>query len=205
MNTNATVAKKHNWGVAGAIIAAIAASLCCIGPLVLVLLGVSGAWIGGLTALEPFRPYLSAVTLGLLGLAFYRVYRKPKEEACAPGSACANPKTRRGTKITLWVASILVVGLLLSPYVLPRVYADGGATAGLRGETATLAVDNMSCDACSVTIRAALMRLDGVISATITLDPPMATTIYDPSRVTVDELIKTTTDIGYPSRIASDS
>ncbi len=121
MNTNATITKKQNWGIIGAITAAVVASLCCIGPLVLVLLGVSGAWIGGLTALEPFRPYLSVLTLGLLGLAFYRVYRNPKEEECAPGSACANPKTRKGTKISLWVASVLIVVLLLSPYVLPRV------------------------------------------------------------------------------------
>ena len=63
-----TQPKRHGkWGVIGAIAAAIAASGCCIGPLVLAVLGVSGAWVGNLTAFEPYRPIFMTLTLGLLG------------------------------------------------------------------------------------------------------------------------------------------
>jgi len=193
-------AKKHNWGIIGAVATAIAASACCIGPFVLLLLGVSGAWIGGLTLLEPFRPYLTALTLGLLGVAFYRVYRTPKEE-CTPGSACAIPKSRRRNKIVLWVMSVLVLGLLISPYVLPRVYAERDAVAVSNSRNVTLTVENMTCDACAVTIRTGLMRLDGVASAQATLRPPRAEVAYDPSVLSVEDLIEATTNLGYPSHV----
>jgi mercuric ion transport protein len=59
--------------VAG-ILAAVGASICCVGPLVLLALGVSGAWIGSLTAFEPYRPVLIGLTLLFLALAFHRLY-----------------------------------------------------------------------------------------------------------------------------------
>jgi mercuric ion transport protein len=58
--------------VAG-ILSAIGASICCIGPLVLLALGVGGAWIGSLTALEPYRPIFIGLTPLLLGFAFYGI------------------------------------------------------------------------------------------------------------------------------------
>jgi mercuric ion transport protein len=76
--------------VAG-ILAAIGASICCAGPVVLLALGVSGAWIGSLTALEPYRPFFIGLTLFLLAFAFHRLYFASR--ACTPGSACANPRT----------------------------------------------------------------------------------------------------------------
>lgn len=197
MNANK---KKRNWGIIGAVTAAVAASVCCIGPLVLVLLGVSGAWIAGLTALEPFRPYLMVISVLLLGLAFYRVYRTPKEN-CDPGSACAHPTSRRRAKTVLWVVSLLVIGLLVSPYVLPRVYAGRDTAAVANSETAILTVGNMTCDACTVTIRTGLMRLPGVADAHVTLQPPRAEITFDPSVVSVKDLVETTTNLGYPSRV----
>ncbi|MGH8605651.1 MAG: mercuric transporter MerT family protein, partial [Gammaproteobacteria bacterium] len=65
------------------VLAALAASSCCVIPLVLFTLGVSGAWIGNVTALAPYQPVLAAVTLGLLGYGYYLVYGKPQE--CAAG------------------------------------------------------------------------------------------------------------------------
>jgi mercuric ion transport protein len=67
--------------VAG-IAAAVGASACCILPLVLFALGISGAWIGNLVALEPYKPYFIAAALMFLGFGFFKVYSKPKPEAC---------------------------------------------------------------------------------------------------------------------------
>jgi mercuric ion transport protein len=89
------------------VIGAFLASACCILPLVLVTLGVSGAWIGTLTMLEPFKPYLSAATLIPLSFGFWQVYFKSKP-ACEPGSYCARPQSSVITKTTLWVAAILI-------------------------------------------------------------------------------------------------
>lgn len=84
---------NSNWSMTGGIAAAMGASLCCAGPLVLLSLGVSGAWIANLTALEPFRPFFIAVVIGLFGLAGWQLF-KPLSY-CEPGTACAHPGHRR--------------------------------------------------------------------------------------------------------------
>jgi mercuric ion transport protein len=83
------VPRGKGFLIAG-ILSAIGASICCVGPLVLLALGVSGAWIGSLTALEPYRPILIGLTLLFLGFAFHRLYLA--RPACSPDSECANPR-----------------------------------------------------------------------------------------------------------------
>lgn len=106
------------WGLVGAVTAAVGASVCCLGPLLLFALGVGGAWIGNLTAMERYRPYWMAATLVFLGLTFFSVYRKKsKEVACTPGSACSSDAGRRN-KVLLWIVTALVLGLLVLPYAI---------------------------------------------------------------------------------------
>lgn len=95
------------WLATGGVLGAVLASSCCIGPLVLVSLGVSGAWIGNLTALEPLKPYFLAATALLLGLGFWQVYFR-KKPACEEGSYCARPESGLVTKTALWIATFLV-------------------------------------------------------------------------------------------------
>ena len=90
------------------IFGAVLASSCCIAPLLLVTLGVSGAWIGNLTALEPYKPYFLTGTAILLGAGFWHVYIKPRK-ACADGSTCARPASGRITKAALWIATALAL------------------------------------------------------------------------------------------------
>ena len=90
-------------GLAGALLA----STCCVAPLVLLTLGISGAWIGNLTALAPYQGYFTAGTLILLATGFWIVYWKPRK-ACAKGTYCANPASDRIIKIALWSATALI-------------------------------------------------------------------------------------------------
>jgi mercuric ion transport protein len=103
---------------AGGLLGALAASSCCIVPLVLFALGVSGAWIGNLTALAPYQPLFVALTLGFLGAGFFFVYRQPKS-MCADASACARPASRRVVKTALWSAAVLVAAAMAFPYYAP--------------------------------------------------------------------------------------
>ncbi len=93
---------------AGGIFGALIASSCCVVPLVLVTLGVSGAWIGNLTALEPYKPYFLTITALLLAAGFWHVYFKPKR-ACEDGSYCARPASSRITQSVLWIAAALAL------------------------------------------------------------------------------------------------
>jgi mercuric ion transport protein len=101
-------------------LAAILASTCCLGPLVLVLLGVSGAWIGNLTKLEPYRLYFIGGALLSLFFAGRRIFRPAK--ACEPGQVCAVPQTRRVYKILFGIVSVLVFIALVYPYVVRFFY-----------------------------------------------------------------------------------
>ena len=72
---------RASWSVTGAVLTAVAASACCVGPLILVALGVGVAWASRLSAFEPYRPLFIALTVGLLGFGFYRAYRPAGREA----------------------------------------------------------------------------------------------------------------------------
>ena len=105
----------------GSVIGALLASSCCIVPLLLVSLGVSGAWIGSLSALDPYKPWFAAVTLIFLGFGFAQVYWKPKAD-CEQDSYCASPTSERVVKIALWSATVLVVLALSIDYWAPIFY-----------------------------------------------------------------------------------
>ena len=105
---------------AGGILGAFAASTCCIIPLVLFSLGISGAWIGQLTALSAYQPIFIAITVGFLGYGYWLVHRKPKI-ACAEGEACARPLPNVIVKSGLWFATALILLAFAWPYLVPLI------------------------------------------------------------------------------------
>ncbi|WP_040425287.1 mercuric transporter MerT family protein [Afipia birgiae] len=111
-----TTRRRQGLWAAGGLLAALGVSSCCILPLALFSLGVSGAWIGNLTALAPYQPIFLIAALAFLGFGFWRVYRQPVAD-CADGSACARPGSSRMTKIGLWTAALLVIAAATFPYI----------------------------------------------------------------------------------------
>src|SRR5260221_1011259 len=112
--------QRGNGFLVAGILSAIGASICCVGPLVLLALGVSGAWIGSLTALEPYRPIFFGLALLFLGFAFYRFYLV--RPAWSPGSACANPRTLKRQRLGFWIVTVLVLSLIAVPWFAPLFY-----------------------------------------------------------------------------------
>jgi mercuric ion transport protein len=117
---NASSGKGQKLAAAGGIIGALAASSCCILPVVLFSLGVSGAWIGNFTRLAPYQPYFVAVTLAFIGTGYWLVYRSSKG-ACAEGEACARPLPNRFVKIALIAATVVVLSAWAFDYIAPYV------------------------------------------------------------------------------------
>jgi mercuric ion transport protein len=111
------VGRQRLVAVSG-ILGALAASSCCIVPLILFSLGIGGAWISNLTALAPYKPWFVAGTTGVLGYGFYLVYWKPRR-ACADDSACARPIPSRLVQTALWIATVLVAAAFAFDYVAP--------------------------------------------------------------------------------------
>jgi mercuric ion transport protein len=101
-------------------LAAILASTCCLGPLVLITLGFSGVWIGNLTAFEPYRPVFIGVAVVALFFAWRSIWRPAT--ACAPGEVCAVPKVKRIYKLLFGAVVALVLIVLAFPYMAPWFY-----------------------------------------------------------------------------------
>jgi mercuric ion transport protein len=108
----------QNLVAAGGILGALAASSCCILPLVLFGLGVSGAWIGNLTWLAPYQPYFIAATAACLGGGYWLRYRSRKT-ACADGEVCARPLPKWIVTMSLILATVLVIGALALDFLAP--------------------------------------------------------------------------------------
>src|SRR5213595_349100 len=89
--------RRQGLAAAGGLLGALAASSCCILPLALFGLGVSGAWIGNFTRLASYQPYFLTATLACLGYGYWLVHRSSKL-ACADGAACARPLPNRVVK-----------------------------------------------------------------------------------------------------------
>ncbi len=100
-----TIPERRGLLATGGLIGAVLASSCCIAPLAFVTLGISGAWIGNLTALAPYQWLFVTATVGFLGAGFWTVYFKPKA-ACEEGSYCATPTSDRVVKTVLWIVHI---------------------------------------------------------------------------------------------------
>jgi len=122
MNTDSPSQEPTSGGgalLAGSL-AAILASTCCLGPLVLISIGVSGAWISNLTVLEPYQPiFVGAAVIALL-LAWRRIWRPAA--ACEPGQVCAIPRVNRAYKALFWAVVALVIAALGFPVIAPWFY-----------------------------------------------------------------------------------
>ncbi len=113
---------KNHSGIlaAGGIASAIAASACCVLPLGLSVIGVGGAWMSSLRALEVYQPYFMALAIAAIAYGFYQVYIKPKK-ACNDGAACARPLPNRLVKAGLWFGAAMVMLVLLFPVIFPLI------------------------------------------------------------------------------------
>lgn len=99
--------------MSGGVLAGIAGSVCCVGPLVLVSIGVGGGWVANLTALQPWSPVFVVLAAAAFGFAAYKLFYVPR--VCAPGTACADPRTLRKQRIVFAITVPLVAALLSFP------------------------------------------------------------------------------------------
>eukprot|EP01036_Dinobryon_divergens_P041526 gene41526-55051_t len=179
-------------------LAAILASTCCLGPLVLVGLGFSGAWIGNLTVLEPYRPLFIGAALVALFFAWKRIYRPV--QACKPGEVCAIPQVRATYKLIFWIVAVLefIMKKLFASLALAATFA---APAWAATQTVTLTVPGMTCATCPITVKKALSKVEGVSKIEVDYATKLAVVTFDDAKTSVQALSKATTDVGYPSEL----
>ena len=187
------------------VIAAGAASLCCIGPLVAV--GVGLGAFGAAAFFESVRPYLLVVTAGFLAAAFYLTYRKKPAEKCEEGVCAVAPK--RSQKLALWIATGVVIPLAAFPYYAGLFWADAASasatvSAGKPGDgdwtVAVFDIEGMTCAGCAASIRTTLDQVAGVSTAEVSFDSKTARVRYHASHVSVEQLVTAISELGYEVR-----
>lgn len=107
-------ATKQLWA---STLAAVGGSLCCVAPLIFLALGISGAWISRLTALEPYRPIFIVVMIAFLGLAYRQLYGVPRR--CAPAEVCSNSVLLRRQRQIFWIVVVGLAALITFPWYAP--------------------------------------------------------------------------------------
>lgn len=188
---------REKLTLGASIIAAVTASLCCIGSLATALLGIGS--LGLATVFEAWRPYLLGIAFVLLATAFYFTYRK-REVACGEG-ACTIGSASRWNKITLWIVTVVILLLATFPYYSERLSAALNRRPGellqSRQPAATerlmklrLGVKGMTCGGCATSLEAALKEISGVHSAMASYEKGEAIVEYEPARVKMDRLVE---------------
>ena len=179
------------------------ASLCCIGPVAAI--GIGLGTFGAAALLEDLRPYLLIVTAGLLATGFYLTYRKQPAGQCADGSCVAAPR-KRTQKLLLWLATAIVVLLAAFPHYSGVLWtsADAGASseapaAGSSGaySEALFAIEGMTCAGCAASVQTTLEQRQGVASAEVNFDNKTARVKYDASGVSIDQLVTAIQGLGF--------
>ncbi|MCI0490980.1 MAG: cation transporter [Blastocatellia bacterium] len=188
---------KDKAVLGGAIASAVAASLCCIGPLLAVVLGLGAFGAGAI--FEALRPYLIGVTALLLAGAFYLTYRK-REVRCEDGKCKADGPSRT-SKIILWLATIVVIAFAAFPYysgALLKAQTQTSAPATNRSSSGDIAnpseasaivmISGMTCGSCAFSVQSVLAKVPGVKSADVSYEKGQAVVVYDPTAIGLDAI-----------------
>lgn len=208
--------KEERFAIGGAVVTAIVASLCCIGPVLFAVLGFSA--FGAASVFVAARRYLLAVAVLLLAVGFYWAYfRKPKG-ACAPGEACATQTVSRAGRVGLWFASFAVLAFALAPYYIghlasaltqrqppttttpatvPGAQPNADSQVQSNVETITVKVEGMSCSACEIPVRDALANVAGVHKVEVSYERGAARVEFDPQRTNVEQIKRAINSTGY--------
>lgn len=189
---------KEKIASIAALASASLASICCIGPIVLVGLGLGGA---GLAAgLTQYRPLFLGVTAVFLGAAFYLTYRK-REVACADGS-CELRSGGKGKKAALWVVTAFAMGFATFPSWSALILKASKPAVSADAWTVKLAVSGMTCAACATSIERSLMQVPGVQSASVSLENEEAVVMVSPGKAPEAELLEAVKKAGsYSARV----
>lgn len=185
--------KLRNLPIIGSIIAAIVASLCCIGPVVLAILGVGGASL--FPKFGNFRLYSIGITFVLLGLGFYLTYRK-REVICEDGT-CKIKSAGKWNRIALWSATILVVFFVAFPYLNLSNQNPTSNQIKMEIVETMIPVEGMTCSGCEFNVENAVKKLGGIVQVKADYQKGEVYIKYEKWQVTVDSIIDAINKAGY--------
>ena len=188
---------KDRSVLVGSLVAGVLASACCIGPLVLGVLGVSALGLGA--ALAPLRPWFLGLTAAFLAIGFYFAYRPQRVEACAPGEACARPIRRRNQRVVLWVVAAATALFASYPSWGAKLMAPRLAVVASPATNSVVVLDvhGMTCSACAGEIEGELRKVPGVVAADVSYEHRRAEVRLSAAQPKLESLIAAVEKAGY--------
>jgi copper chaperone CopZ len=193
---NSNTLRKASLG--GSILAAISASLCCLGPFIAVVLGASG--FAAASAFTRWRPLLLVLTFAFLGLAWFLTYRRPKT-CVEDSSACPITPASRWNKPVLLLATAVALLFAAFPYLSSTVLRLRSSLSEQTSITDTavlkVSIPSMDCAACATTIQHQITEQPGVQKAQVSFDAKQAVVYYLAKRISRDQLIRAINNAGF--------
>lgn len=182
---------------------ALTASVCCLGPVILALLGLGSLGFGAV--LGRYHWWFIVAAIGLLAVA-WRSYLKEAARCRAASCQMARGKT---TRTALTIASLVVaifVGLNLSTYASQSRPTAHQAARSIQGQLASvmIPIEGMTCFTCELTVESSVKGLPGVRSVDAKVKESAAYVQYDPARVKVEDLVAAINKTGYKARRPKD-
>ena len=183
------------------VLSAITASLCCIGPLVAVIVGASSFAAAGLFA--QWRPLFLTITALMLAAAWYLTYRHPKADHCST-EACPRNPVAKWNKIILWLATAFVIAIVAFPtysgvaarLLVPASASDSGSSQ-IKLATLQVNIPSMDCGSCAAGIRAKLKKQDGVQAAQVDFATKAAVIHFDPGKLSPERVTALIDETGF--------
>jgi mercuric ion transport protein len=199
--------EKEKLALGGSVLSAIAASLCCIGPLVAVIVGASGFAAAGLFA--QWRSLFLTIAALLLAAAWYFTYRRPKVGNCST-DGCARSSVTKWNKVILWLATAFVIAIVGFPtysgaaarLLVPAGASDSGSSQ-VKLATLQVNIPSMDCGACAASIRAKLNKQDGVQAAQVDFATKSAVIRFDPGKLSPERVTALIDETGFKAEPAT--
>jgi len=189
---------KTLWGTG--IITAIAASLCCITPVLALVAGTTGI-ASSFSWMEPLRPYLIGLTLVVLGFAWYQKLKKRSSDEITCDCETGTKTSFTQSKTFLGLITLFAILMMAFPYYSNAFYpthkkvAVYGKTQDVK--TVEFNIEGMSCSACNYTIQHAAMKVNGVLDAHADFKTGKATVKYDDSKTTINKVVQSIEKTNY--------
>jgi copper chaperone CopZ len=186
------------WAGAG-VISAIAASLCCITPVLALIAGTSGI-AAAFTWLEPARPYLIGLSIAVLAFAWYQRLRPGKAEIDCGCEDQVKPAFLQ-SKTFLLVVTVFAGAMLAFPYYSHLFYGSGSKDIIMisdeNTEVTTYIISGMTCTSCEEHVKHAVEALPGIGSVRVSYEEGVAEILYDRTLSTPEYIKEAIDNTGY--------
>jgi mercuric ion transport protein len=190
--------KTDNKLIGTGIFTAIAASLCCITPILALIAGTSGL-ASTFSWLEPFRPYFIGLTILVLGFAWYQKL-KPKKQIDCNCDTEEKPKSIQ-SKMFLGIVTVFAIVMLAFPYYssifYPKTEKQIIVVDKSNVQKAEFAISGMTCTSCEANVNHEVNKLTGIINSTTSYDNGKTVVAFDNSKTNIAEIEKAINSTGY--------